>query len=259
MLDFRVISIGTLAAHPLWGERQPVRAGHSTCTLIRVGPEVILVDPGLAEAALLQRLSERANIGPGEVTAVFLTSFHPDTHRGIGAFEKVPWYINKSEREAVGVPMVTALRHAIEHGNAELQEAIRSEVEMLERCREAPDELGPGVDVFPLPGVSPGLCGLLLEHPGATTMVCGDAVATVEHLQKDQVLPWAANIEAAKASFAEAVEIADWLILGRDNLVPSPGLVGSGGREFEEEEGEEEDREEGEAMGEEGDVEEEEL
>ncbi len=244
MIDFRVISIGTLAAHPLWGERQPSRAGHSTCTLIRVGPEVILVDPGLSEAALLPRLAERANIGPEQVTSIFLTSFHPDTHRGIGAFEHVPWYISKAEREAVGVPMVTALRHAIEHANAELQEAIRTEVAVLERCREAPDELAPGVDVFPLPGVSPGLCGLLLEHPGATTMICGDAVPTVEHLGKGQVLPWAANLEAAKASFAEAVEIADWLILGRDNLVPSPGMVGSGGRAFEEEdEGEEEGEE----------------
>ncbi|MBL8757590.1 MAG: MBL fold metallo-hydrolase, partial [Phycisphaerae bacterium] len=199
MLDFRVISIGTLAAHPLWGERQPTRAGHATCTLVRSGDEVILVDPGLPEAALLPRLAERAGLKPQQITAVFLTGFHPDTHRGLSAFEHAPWYISKAEREAVGVPMVSALRHAVEHRNQELQDAIRTEVALLERCREAPDELARGVDVFPLPGVSPGLCGLLLEHPGATTLIAGDAVPTVEHLAKGQVLPWAANVAAAKS------------------------------------------------------------
>jgi len=244
MLDFRVISIGTLAAHPLWGERQPTRAGHATCTLVRSGDEVILVDPGLPEAALLPRLAERAGLKPQQITAVFLTGFHPDTHRGLSAFEHAPWYISKAEREAVGVPMVSALRHAVEHRNQELQDAIRTEVALLERCREAPDELARGVDVFPLPGVSPGLCGLLLEHPGATTLIAGDAVPTVEHLAKGQVLPWAANVAAAKSSFAEALEIADWLILGRDNIVPSPGLTGSAAGEGEEE-GSEDSEEQG--------------
>ncbi|MFM1936342.1 MAG: hypothetical protein RI990_1301, partial [Planctomycetota bacterium] len=34
MPDFRVISIGTLAHNPLWGERGDVRAAHATTTLI---------------------------------------------------------------------------------------------------------------------------------------------------------------------------------------------------------------------------------
>lgn len=224
--DIRIISIGTLGAHPLWGEREATRTGHATTTLIRTATATILVDPGLPDRALVQRLWERACMQPSQITHVFLTSFHPDTHRGIGAFEHATWLIAKPEREGVGIPMVTALRHALEQGNEELQEAVRTEVAILERCEEAPDTLAEGVDIFPLPGVTPGLTGLLIEGAGSTTVVCGDAVPTVEHILKGQVLPWAANLRDAKASFQEALEIADYLVLGRDNIVPSPGRSG---------------------------------
>ena len=76
--------------------------------------------------------------------------------------------------------------------------------------------------VFPLYGVTPGLCGLLLPTPRATVLVCGDSVATLEHLQEGKVLPHLHDLEAAHESFKEAIEIADVLIPGRDNIVPNP-------------------------------------
>ena len=79
-----------------------------------------------------------------------------------------------------------------------------------------------GVDLFPMPGVTPGLCGLLLPLPKVTILVCGDAVATLEHLEQGAVLPHVADLEKATESFREAVEIADMLVLGRDNIVPNP-------------------------------------
>jgi hypothetical protein len=45
LMDFRIISIGTLAQHPLWGERTPVRTGHATTTLVRSGDRFILSIP----------------------------------------------------------------------------------------------------------------------------------------------------------------------------------------------------------------------
>ena len=63
-LDFRIISIGTLGAHPLWDERQPVRTGHATTTLIRSGDMTVIVDPGLPAPALKARLHERSGLTP---------------------------------------------------------------------------------------------------------------------------------------------------------------------------------------------------
>ena len=221
-LDVRIISIGALAEHPLWNERSPVRTGHATTTLVRSGDRVILIDPGLPAQALVPRLRERANIGPEQVTDVFLTCFRPDVRRAIHAFDRADWWVLEAEREAIGVPLAQRLQEAREAGDPELVGTLQREVETLRACKPAPDSLAPHVDIFPLPGVTPGMCGLLLALPRMTMLVCGDALPTVEHLEQGKVLPDCADVDRARASFAEAVEIADVLVLGRDNLVLNP-------------------------------------
>lgn len=229
-MDVRVISIGCLAAHPLWGERAAVRTGHATTTLIRVGPANILVDPGLPGPALAARLAERSGLAPEQVTHVFLTRFHPDTTRGLPLFEDAPWLISREEREGIGVPLAETLRRtARDGGDPEVRAALEHQVNLLQRCREAPQRLADGVDVFPLPGVSPGLTGLIIADEERTVVVCGDAVATVEHLERGMVMNNCANVEAARASFAEAAEVGDVLVLGRDNAVLNDGGPPSGG------------------------------
>lgn len=224
-MDIRVISIGALAAHPLWGERTPVRTGHATTTLVRSGKRTILVDPGLPEQVLAARLAERANLKPDDVTHVFLTSFNPELRRGLLAFDNATWWISERERETVGVSMAAALKRAGEQeedATDDVRRALANEVAILRRCEPAPDRLADGVDLFPLPGLTPGLAGLLIADKRATTLICGDAVPTAEHLEQGQVLPGAADVDLARESFAEAIEIADLLIPGRDNLVVNP-------------------------------------
>lgn len=225
-MELRVISIGALAAHPLWNEKGPARVGHATTTLIRVGKALILVDPALPENVLAARLSERANVKPGEITHVFLTSFRPDTHRGITAFERAEWLIHPDEREAVGQALVMQLKKLAEvdapSEDARIRESLEQDVAVLQRCKPAGESIVERVDLFPMPGVTPGMCGLLIEEPRHTTMICGDAIPTVEHLDQGKVLVNAVDVDRAKASFEEAVEIADLLVLGRDNMVVNP-------------------------------------
>ena len=221
-VQYKVISIGALEAHPLWNERAEVRTGHATTTLITAGDQVILVDPSLPPQILQARLSERANLTPDDVTHVFLTSFQPLRRRSLALFTKAQWLLFTAEREAIGLGLVVKLREAHEAGDAELVDMLRSEVALLERCRGTEESICDGVDLFPLPGVTPGLCGLLLPTARATVLLCGDAVATVEHLEAGKVLPQCADVDQARTSFAEALEIADLLILGRDNVVLNP-------------------------------------
>ncbi|HUK64068.1 MAG TPA: MBL fold metallo-hydrolase [Dongiaceae bacterium] len=223
-IDVRVISIGTLSSNPLWGEKAGgagIRTGHSTTTLIRTGDRAILIDPGLPEPAIVARLRERSGIKPEDITHVFLTRFLPECCRGIAAFEHATWWIGQAEREGVGVPLVTRLQEAAEAGDAELKGALELDVAILKRCQPAPDNLADRVDIFPLHGVSPGLTGVLVAA-AATTLVCGDAIPTVEHLERGMVLQSAADLNKARESFKEAVEIADLLVLGRDNMVVNP-------------------------------------
>lgn len=220
--DYRIISIGALAAHPLWNERGDVRAPHATTTLISVEEQHILVDPSLPPNLLLPRLAERTDVKPEAITQVFLTSFEPLRRRGLSAFPNAKWFISEREREAIGVSMVRALHEAREAGDDELITMLTHEVALLERCRPAPDSLASSVDLFPLPGVTPGLTGLLLALPNLTVLLCGDAVPTSEHLRDGKVLPHCVDVQQARESFSEAIEIADVLILGRDNLAVNP-------------------------------------
>lgn len=222
MLDYRVISIGTLAAHPLWNERADVRTAHATTVLLRTDDMSIIIDPSLPIQALEARLGERANLRPADITHVFLTSFEPTRRRAIRAFDHATWWISQAERELIGATLVQRLKEAHDAGDADVFNLLQEEVAILERCTPAPDALAEGIDLFPLPGVTPGLTGLLLALPHATVVICGDAIPTLEHLRQGKVLPNSADLEKAQQSFSEAVEIADALILGRDGLVLNP-------------------------------------
>jgi glyoxylase-like metal-dependent hydrolase (beta-lactamase superfamily II) len=120
------------------------------------------------------------------------------------------------------VPLAKVLTEMHGREDPERIEDLRLELAMLRRCQPAPDRLAPGVDLYPMPGVSPGLCGLLFSGPRTTTILCGDAIPTIEHLEQGKILPWAENVEQAGESYKEAVETADTLILGRDNMVANP-------------------------------------
>ncbi|MGI9014782.1 MAG: hypothetical protein ACR2GY_11125 [Phycisphaerales bacterium] len=220
--DFRIISIGAMAAHPLWNESQDVRADHATTVLIESQKQVILVDPSLPPNILLPRLSERSNRAAEHITHIFLTSFEPMRRRGLSAFTHATWLISERERETIGQALIRQVHEAREAGDDELLKLLTLEVATLQRCEAAPDSIADGVDLFPLPGVTAGTCGLLLPGSRFTTLICGDAVATIEHLKAGKVLQRCADIQAAQASFAEAIEIADVLVPGRDNVTMNP-------------------------------------
>ena len=221
-MDLTVISIGALSANPLWGEKQAVRTGHATTTLVRDGDATLLGDPGLPAQALAARLGERTGLLPDAVTHVFLTSFHPEARRGLAAFEQAEWLISEREREAVGVGLVQQLQAAAEAGDADLRGALEQEVAILQRCTAAPDELTANTHLFPMPGQTPGSTALLLKEPTRTVLVAGDAAPTVEHINRGRELQTAADASAAIESLAEAEEIAVALVPGRDNITPSP-------------------------------------
>lgn len=234
-MDFRILSIGALGAHPLWNEHAPVRTGHTTTTLIRTGKRCIIVDPGLPPQAVAARLGERSGLSPGDITDVFLTSFLPEARRGLAAFEHADWWISGDEREQVGVHLaqqaikLRQLSPSDEDRDDEecaLMRALEHDISVMQRCKPAPDRLAEHVDLFPLPGVTPGSCGLLLSAPRATILVCGDAVPTIEHVERGQVLAGAIDLDRAKESFQEALEIADVLIPGRDNAMANPARRG---------------------------------
>ena len=124
----------------------------------------------------------------------------------------------------MGGAIAAKLKEMVEDDDPDttVRRVLEQDIAVLKRCQPAPDHLAERVDLFPLHGVTPGLSGLILSGERFTTVVTGDAIATQEHLEQGKVLASAHDVEKARASFEEAVEVADLLILGRDNVVVNP-------------------------------------
>ena len=224
-MQYRIISIGALSVHELWERQGAVRTPHATTTLIRTDDgRNILVDPGLPPGVIAARLAERAGLEPSEITDVFLTNFRPAHRWGLPAFEGATWHLFEREREAVGQHLLAKFQQYRDEGqDEEVLDSVRKEIATLQRCKNAPDKLAERVDLFPLPGYTPGTCGLLLLETNATVLIAGDAVPTVEHLERGRVLKGSFDIELAQESLLEAIEIADVIVPGHDNLVLNRG------------------------------------
>ncbi len=219
-----IISIGTLSRNLLWQENTAVRSAHATTSLIRSGKDVILVDPGLPPPALVARLNERTGLKPEQVTAIFLTNFRPSHRAGLPAFPKVKVYIHEPEQQSVHQHLSRLIDQAPEQDID--RKMLEDELKLLESFKPAPDKLARQVDLFPLPGFTPGTCGLLVAEPTMTTLIAGDAVATRDHFLAGQVLPGSYDVKQAQSSLAEVYEIADIIVPGHDNLFVNPRTHG---------------------------------
>lgn len=221
---FDIISIGTLARNRLWNENEVVRTPHATTTLIRSGKRLILVDPGLPPAVIGARLSERTGLKPAQIDTVFLTACKPQNMAGVEAFPRAKILVHELEQSFARSQLTRLIEQAPEE---DIDRAyMEKELELLERCEAAEDAVTEDVDLFPLFGYSPGLCGLLIKSPLTTALIAGAAVPTLDHFLAGQVLPDSRDIPQAQESLKEAYEIADLIVPGFDNVFLNPRSQG---------------------------------
>lgn len=220
-VTFDVISIGALSRNPFWGETQPVRTSHATSTLVRDGGTSILVDPSLPPEALEHRLSERVGIKPAQVQAVFLTTLRPAHRRGLPLFEVADWLVPPAELDAMRQHLAKLVSSLKQSGKWP-DPMIVDEIGLLQRCKSAPEKLTANVHLFPAAGVSVGAAGLLIAAPLTTVVVAGDAVISREYLERGQPYEESYDIDQARESLADILDIADQIIPGHDNLFVPP-------------------------------------
>jgi glyoxylase-like metal-dependent hydrolase (beta-lactamase superfamily II) len=223
-IRFDIISVGTLSRNRLWGESEPVRTAHATCTLIRSGKRTILVDPGLPAPAMGARLYERTGLRPEAIDSVFLTNFRPAHRAGLKEFPHTKVYISELEQQAVR----QHLERLVEEAPAEDidRKLLSEELALVETLAAAPDRMADLLDLYPLPGYTPGNCGLLIKLPTTTVLIAGDAAPTQDHFLAGQVLPDAYDIKQAQESMREVYEIADLIVPGHDNVFLNPRSAG---------------------------------
>jgi glyoxylase-like metal-dependent hydrolase (beta-lactamase superfamily II) len=204
MADIRVdvLAIGSLAKNKYWDEKTPARKEYSTATLVRSGRLMLVVDPGWPAEVMDSALYYRAGLKPGQVTQVFLTHFDASHYMGIGLFEKARWLMYDEEiRFADAETAADAPARAI-----------------LSRIQPAPEKFAPGVDLFPTFGHTPGHSSLLAYTALESIVVGGDVVLSQDHFEHSDLgdQPW--DLEKARVSFQDVLEIADLIVPGHDNL-----------------------------------------
>jgi glyoxylase-like metal-dependent hydrolase (beta-lactamase superfamily II) len=219
-MDWRIASIGTLSSHPMWSERGELRTGHATTTVVKSDDATLLVDPSLPPMILEARLNERWGMDLSSVTHVFLTSFDPDRRRTLEGLGHASWYMHEPEIQSAKVAIDDELHRADD--DQEVCDILGQHLDLLMKFDVPNDHLLPQVDLFPVPGYTPGSCGLLLLSASKTVLICGDTIATQEHLDKGVVLSNCACAEDAMESFKECIEIADIFVPGRDNVLANP-------------------------------------
>lgn len=204
----------------MWSERGELRTGHATTTIVKSGDTTLLVDPSLPPSVLDARLNERWGINLASVTHVFLTSFDPDRRRTLKGLEHTTWYMHEPEIQSAKIAIDDELHRA--GGDQEVTNILEQHLDLLMKFDVPDDHMLSNVDLFPLPGYTPGSCGLLLLTATKTVLICGDTIATKEHLDKGVVLSNCVCTEEAMESFKECIEIADIFVPGRDNILPNP-------------------------------------
>jgi glyoxylase-like metal-dependent hydrolase (beta-lactamase superfamily II) len=223
-IRFDIISIGTLSRNRLWGESTITRTPHATTTLIRSGKRHILIDPGLPPPALGARLYERTGLRPAQIDTVFLTNFRPAHRAGLSLFPQVKTLIHEPEQQATRQHIERLISQAPPEDID--RKMLQQELELLDRLTPAEDKVTDLLDLFPLPGYTPGNCGLLVKLPTSTVLIAGDAAPTQDHFLAGQVLPDAYDIKQAQESLQEVYDIADLIIPGHDNVFVNPRSAG---------------------------------
>ncbi len=221
-VDYRVISIGTLAKNRLWNEGAPVRTSHATTTLVVEEGRTILVDPSLPARALAAVFHERTGKRLEDVTDVFCTTLRPVHRRSISALPDAAWWVHADELEWYRTRLEEAGDVADRLGGDEAGD-LEAERRLLNAFRAAPEQFGSQTTVYPLAGASPGSAGLLLTPPTMSIVVAGDAAVTADHVREGQIWEGCADVDAARRTMADFLELADVIVPGHDNVLFAPG------------------------------------
>jgi glyoxylase-like metal-dependent hydrolase (beta-lactamase superfamily II) len=170
------------------------------------------------------RLYERTGLMPQAIYTVFLTNFRPAHRAGLPLFAHAKILIHEVEQQAT----MQHLERLIEGAPDEDidRRVMTQELALIRSLTPAPDQVADQLDLFPLPGYTPGTCGLLIKLMTSTVIIAGDAVPTQEHFLAGQVLPDAYDIQAAQESMREVYELAEVIVPGHDNVFVNPRGAG---------------------------------
>ena len=192
-----IITIGNLSRNRYWGESddKPLRSAICTCTVIAGKNFKLLVDPSLRDPdEMATELDRRTGLSIDEIDTIFITHQHDDHLFGLKHFKKARWLAGPEVAEAL-------------NKSGKFDKTIESSGKVL--LNE--------IDVLPMFGHTTDSYGLRFHHNGYSVVIAGDAVASKDYWDDNQMYYNVNNLEVARKTLAMIKSLADIIVPGHDN------------------------------------------
>ena len=210
-IEWKQLTIGHLSRNKYWDESDS-QAYHpvlATTTVIRDGDIVILADPSQPFEEMKAKLKQYCGLEPGDVDIVFATHYHGDHRVDMGMYENAVCYMSQASIR----DMESAREKAA--GDDSLASLVEGEID---RFRPAPGQLTEGVRLYPLPGHTPGLTGLIFKSRGRSVLVAGDTIMGPEYFENLDGYWFNEDLDETRRSIRKAARDADIIIPGHGDV-----------------------------------------
>lgn len=192
-----IITIGNLSRNRYWGEsdEKPLRSAICTCSVISGKDFHLLIDPSLKDAdEMATELDRRTGLSLEEIDTVFITHQHDDHLYGLKHFTGARWFAGQKVADAL-------------NKSGKFNKLIEPAGRIL---------LGE-IDVIPMFGHTNDSYGLRFDFKGYSIVIAGDAVASKDYWDDNQMYYNVNDLEVARKTLADIRSIADIIVPGHDN------------------------------------------
>ncbi|HUX95454.1 MAG TPA: MBL fold metallo-hydrolase [Bacteroidales bacterium] len=192
-----VITIGNLSRNRYWGEsdEKPLRSAICTCSVVSGKNFHLLIDPSLKDVdEMATELDRRTGLSLEEIDTVFITHQHDDHLYGLKHFTKARWFAG---------PEVAA--------------ALNKSGKFDKLIEPAAKSLLGEIDVIPMFGHTNDSYGLRFDFNGYSIVIAGDAVASKDYWDDNQMYYNVNDLEVARKTLAMIRSMADIIVPGHDN------------------------------------------
>ena len=214
-LQWKTLTLGHLSRNKFWGESDAAQY-HSvvaTTTLVQTDGINILVDPTLPVEQTEALLRLHAGLGREDIHIVYATHYHGDHRVDADKYPNAKQYVS-----AASLQDAQAAIEEVRQGRG-----VPAFVVGLEDFLPAPEQLAPGVTLYPLPGHTDGNTGLMLTAQEGSVLLAGDTIMGEEYFCAGEGYWFNTSAEKTHESIVRAARDADIVVPGHGDIFLTEG------------------------------------
>lgn len=214
-LQWKTLTLGHLSRNKFWGESDAAQY-HSvvaTTTLVQTDDINILVDPTLPVEQTEALLQLHAGLGREDIHIVYATHYHGDHRVDADKYPNAKQYMS-----AASLQDAQAAIEEVRQGRG-----VPAFVVGLEDFLPAPEQLAPGVTLYPLPGHTDGNTGLMLAASEGRVLLAGDTIMGEEYFCAGEGYWFNTSAEKTHISILRAAQDADIVVPGHGDVFLTEG------------------------------------